>query len=171
MKSLSYLLYHASLPENHEYSVSLEEVMRSGIKHSTKSNNRYSNGGKVKFEITERLRPSNTPGWLNFKEAIGADLTKRFSESFCFPIFTDEILVFNGDISLSIYDQAFYEDCKDFDEEALNFNTGETIEYWITLYWNSMVTLEDYLIKKPYSKPEVLIFKPVPKEIIRICEE
>lgn len=171
MRYLSNLLYHAYLPENHEHHVSLEEVMSGGIKYSTKSNNRYSNGGRVKFEITELLRPSNTPDWLNFKEAIGVDITNRFSKSFCFPIFTGKILVFDGDISLSIYDQAFYEDFKDFDEEALNFDTGETIEYWIKLYWKSMMTLEDYLIKKPYSKPEVLIFESVPKKIIQVCEE
>lgn len=167
MRNLSNLLYHAYLPENHEHHVSLEEVMSGGIKYSTKSNNRYSNGGRVKFKITELLRPSNTPDWLNFKEAIGVDISNRFSKSFCFPRFTDKILVFDGDISLSIYDQAFYEDFKDFDEEALNFDTGETIEYWIKLYWKSMMTLEDYLIKKPYSKPEVLIFESVPKEIIQ----
>ncbi|MCM3055708.1 DNA polymerase III [Caldifermentibacillus hisashii] len=168
---MSNLLYHAYLPENHEHHVSLEEVMSGGIKYSTKSNNRYSNGGRVKFEITELLRPSNIPDWLNFKEAIGVDLSNRFSKSFCFPIFTDKILVFDGDISLSIYDQAFYEDFKDFDEEALNFDTGETIEYWVKLYWKSMMLLEDYLIKKPYSKPEVLIFESVPKEIIQVCEK
>lgn len=171
MRYLSNLLYHAYLPENHEHHVSLEEVMSGGIKYSTKSNNRYSNGGRVKFEITELLKPSNTPDWLNFKEAIGVDITNRFSKSFCFPIFTDKILVFCGNISLSIYDQAFYEDFKDFDEEALNFDTGETIEYWIKLYWKSMMTLEDYMEKKPYSKPEVLIFESVPKEIIQVCEE
>lgn len=164
-------MYHAYLPENHEYHVSVEEVMIGGIKYSTKSNNRYSNGGKVKLEITEQLRPFDTPDWLNFKEAIGVDLTNRFSRSFCFPIFTEKILVFNGDISLSIYDQAFYEDLKDFDEEALNFDTGKDIEHWIKLYWDSMMTLEEYLRKRPYPKPEVLIFVSVPKEFIQVCEE
>ncbi len=149
MRYLSNFLYHAYLTENHEHYVSSEEVMSGGIKYSTKSNNRYSNGGRVKFEITELLRPSNTPDWLHFKEAIGVDISNRFSKSFCFPIFTDKILVFDGDISLSIYDQAFYEDFKDFDEEALNFDTGETIEYWIKLYWKSMKTLDEYLIEKP----------------------
>lgn len=171
MRYLNNLLYHAYLPKNHEYHVSLEEVMNGGIKYFTKSNNRYSNGGGVKFEITELLRPFNTPDWINFKEAIGVDKTNRFYRSFCFPIFTDKILVFDGDISLSIYDQAFYEDFKDFDEEALNFDTGKTIEYWIKLYWKSMMTLEDYSIKNSYSKPEVLIFESVPKEIIQVCEE
>lgn len=171
MRYLNELLYHAFLPENHEHHVSLKEVMNDGIKYSTKSNNRYSNGGRVKFEITELLRPSNTPNWLNFKEAIGVGISNRFSKSFCFPVFTSKILVFDGDISLSIYDQAFYEDLKDFDEEALNFDTGETIEYWVKLYWESKMTLEDYLIKKPYSKAEVLVFETVPKEIIQVCED
>lgn len=40
------------------------------------------------------------------------------SDSFCFPIFTNKIIVFDSEISLSIYDQAFYEDIKEFDEEA-----------------------------------------------------
>ncbi len=91
--------------------------------------------------------------------------------SFCFPIFTDKTFVFDSEISLSIYDQAFYEDMKEFDEEALNFDTGETIEYWIEQYWKSMITLKDYLRKRTYPKPEVLIFEPVPKEIISFCEE
>ncbi|UTR16754.1 DNA polymerase III [Salipaludibacillus sp. LMS25] len=168
---MSNLLYHAYLPENHDHHVSLEEIMSDGIKSSTKSNNRYSNGGIVNFEITDLLRPSNTPDWLNFKEAIGVDITNRFSNSFCFPIFTDKILIFDGDISLSVYDQAFYDENKYTFEEALDFDTGETIEYWIKLYWKSMMTLEEYLIKRPYPKSEVLIFEPVPKDIIKICEE
>lgn len=168
---MSDLLYHAYFPESHEFHVSQQEVMNSGIKYSTKSNHRYSNGGRVKLEITENLRPSDIPKWVNFKEAIGADIINRFTESFCFPIFTDKILVFDSEISLSIYDQAFYEDMKEFDEEALNFDTGETIEYWIEQYWKSMIPLKDYLRERPYPEPEVLIFEPVPKEIISFCEE
>lgn len=91
--------------------------------------------------------------------------------SFCFPIFTDKIFVFDSEISLSIYDQAFYEDMKVFDEEALNFDTGEAIENWIEQYWKSMIPLKDYLRERPYPKPEVLIFEPVPKKIISFCEE
>ncbi|UXC32470.1 DNA polymerase III [Bacillus safensis] len=168
---MSDLLYHAYFPESHEFHVSQQEVMNSGIKYSTKSNHRYSNGGRVKLERTENLRPSDIPKWINFKEAIGADKINRFSESFCFPIFTDKIFVFDSEISLSIYDQAFYEDMKEFDEESLNFDTGETLDYWIELYWKSMIPLKDYLRKRLYPKPEILIFEPVPKEIISFCEE
>ncbi|KRV46074.1 hypothetical protein [Bacillus sp. TH007] len=168
---MSDLLYHAYFPESHKFHVSWQEVMNSGIKYSTKSNHRYSNGGRVKLEITENLRPSNIPKWINFKEAIGADIINLFTESFCFPIYTDKIFVFDSEISLSIYDQAFYEDMKEFDEEALNFDTGETIEYWIGQYWKSMIPLKDYLRKRPYPKSEILIFEPVPKEIISFCEE
>nr|WP_256872563.1 DNA polymerase III [Paenibacillus sp. 79R4] len=145
--------------------------MQEGIQFFTKSNNRYSNGGRVKFEKTESLKPFNTPDWVNFKEAIGVDISNRFSKSFCFPVFTNKILIFDGDISISIYDQAFYDDFKDFDEEALNFDTGESIEHWIRLYWDSMMTLQAYLLKRPYPKPEVLVFESIPKEIIRVCEE
>jgi hypothetical protein len=168
---LSSLLYHAFLPENHEHHVAREEIMRKGITHSTKSNNRYGNGGKVRLDITERLRPPLSPDWLHFEEGVGVDLTNRFSTSFCFPLFTDKILVFDGDISLSIYDQAFYEDFKNFDEEAIHFDTGKPIEYWIKHYWRSMMNVEDYLIDKPYSKPEILLFTPVPPNRIQLCDE
>ncbi|MHA2854172.1 hypothetical protein [Paenibacillus sp. HGF5] len=164
------LLYHAYLSEGHEHHASIEEIISGGINFMTKSNNRYSNGGRVKLEITERFRPFNTPDWVNFSEAVGVDLVNRFTKSFCFPVFTDRILVFDGDISLSIYDQAFYEDLKDTDEEALNFDTGESIEHWINLYWGSLMTLEEYNETKPYSKPEVLVFDSIPKEIIQVCE-
>lgn len=36
---------------------------------------------------------------------------------------------------------------KEFDEEALNFDTGETLDYWIEQYWKSMIPLKDYLKK------------------------
>lgn len=165
------MLYHAYLPEGHEYYVPKEEIMSGGISHTTKSNNRYSNGGRVKPDITERFRPLNTPNWVNFREAIGVDMVNRFTKSFCFPEFTSEILVFDGNISLSIYDQAFYEDLKDSHEEALNFDTGESLEYWVKLYWDSLITIDEYKAKKPYPKPEILVFESVPKEIIQVCEE
>ncbi|WP_410513273.1 DNA polymerase III [Paenibacillus sp. BR2-3] len=164
------LLYHAYLPEGHEHYVSKKEILSGGINYTTKSNNRYSNGGRVKLEVTEKLRPVNTPDWVNFRKVIGVDVVNRFTKSFCFPVFSNKILVFDGDISLFIYDQAFYEDLKDTDEEALNFDTGESIEHWVKLYWESLMTLEEYKAKKPYSRPEVLIFESVPNEIIQVCE-
>lgn len=123
------ILYHVFLPEGHEHYTSMEEIMSCGINYKTKSNNRYSNGGRVKIDVTERFRPLDIPNWVNFREAIGVDISNRFTKSFCFPEFTSKVLVFDGDISLSIYDQAFYEDLKDTDEEALNFDTGECLEY------------------------------------------
>ncbi|OZM58753.1 DNA polymerase III [Lottiidibacillus patelloidae] len=164
------MLYHSYLPESHEFHVPLEEILTFGIKSNTKSNNRYSNGGKVKIEITEKLKPKEAPDWIDFRKAVGADLTNRFSKSFCFPLFTNKVLVFNGEVSINIYDQAFYEDLKDTDEEVLNFDTGRSIEHWIKEYWESMVTLEQYFQEKPYSKPEILIFEDVPEQIIRECE-
>ncbi|WP_442601940.1 DNA polymerase III [Paenibacillus sp. KN14-4R] len=165
------LLYHSYLPEDHEHYVSKEEILTGGINYKTKSNNRYSNGGRVKLEETEKLRPVNILDWVDFRKAIGVDIVSRFTKSFCFPVFSNKILVFDGEISLSIYDQAFYEDLKDTDEEALNFDTGESIEHWVKLYWESLMTLEEYNAKKPYPKPEVLIFESVPNEIIQVCEE
>lgn len=164
-------LYHAILPENHVHHVKIEEVLKSGINHLTKSNFWYGNGGEVKLNLTNQLRPSVIPLWVDFKVAVGISLQPHKPSSFYFPVFTDKIMVFDGDISLSIYDQAFYEDFKDTDEEAINFDTGECLEHWVKLYWDSMMTLDEYKAKKPYPKPEVLVFESVPKEIIQIFEK
>ncbi|KQN97051.1 hypothetical protein [Paenibacillus sp. Leaf72] len=164
-------LYHAVLPEDHDHHVSIEEIMKEGISFSTQSNNWYGNGGEVKPLITDKVRPLKAPMWANFKKASGANLEPHVPKSFYFPIFTDKILVFDGNITMNIYDQAFYEENKFTFEEALDFDTGETLEYWIKRYWDSMMTLEEYFSKKTYTKPEVLVFESVPREIIQICEK
>ncbi|WP_369683863.1 DNA polymerase III [Salipaludibacillus sp. LMS25] len=165
------MLYHAFLPEKHQHYVPFKEIMEHGIKSTTHSNYVYGNGGSIDLETTEKLKPIKAPDWIDFTKTVRADIANQFSKSFCFPVFTDKILIFDGDISLSVYDQAFYDENKYTFEEALDFDTGETIEHWIKLYWDSMMTLEEYLIKRPYPKSEVLIFEPVPKDIIKICEE
>jgi hypothetical protein len=163
-------LYHALLPENNDHYVPLEEILNNGISYLTKSNLRYGNGGKVKQDITNKLKPVDLPMWVDFDKAIGVDLNNRFSTSVCFPVFTDKILLFDGEISSLIYDQAFYDDNKYTFEEALDFDTGEDIEHWIDKYWKSMVSLGQYIENKPFEKPEVLIFESVPKEIIQVCK-
>lgn len=45
-------------------------------------------------------------------------------------------------------------------------NNRESLEYWLKLYWGSLKTFDECKAKKPYPKPEVLVFEPVPKEII-----
>lgn len=167
---MAMFLYHAILPEDHDHHVSIEEIMDRGINYTTKSNNWYGNGGEIKSQIADMLKPLNAPIWVNFQKAIGVNLEPHKPKSFYFPIFTDKILVFDGNITMNIYDQSFYEDNKFTFEEALDFDTGESLEHWIKLYWNSMMTLEEYLLKKPYLKPEVLVFESIPKEIIGVCE-
>lgn len=164
------LLYHACLPENHEYHVPLTQMMNEGITSLAKSNYWYSNGGKIKKTITDKLRPIYTPEWLDFNNAIGVSIEKTVSKSLCFPVFTDKMRVFNSEVSMLIYDQAFYDDNQYTFEEALDFDTGEAIDDLIKKYWESMLTLEDYLKKLPYQKPEILLFQSVPSNLIQVCE-
>lgn len=161
-------LYHIILKEGHKFYVSPKEVVKKGINFNTISVNFYSKGGRLKPQLMEKLRSKNVPTWVDFQNCIGVDLDPRSSQSFCFPVFTDKLMVFNKDISLLIYDQAFYEDNKDFAEEAQNFDTGKSWEELIENYWSSMRTLNDYLTEKPYPNTEVLLFEPVPSDIIRI---
>lgn len=146
--------------------------MAKGISYHTKTNDWYDNGGQLELEITEKWRPAETPNWVNFEQAIGADLYHGFKKCFCFPIFTNKIVTFDWDISYSLHSQILSEDWKYFaPEESRMYDTGKSIEHWIKLYWKSMMTLEQYLQKKPYPEPQILIFECVPKEIIRLYEK
>lgn len=165
------LLYHVLLPKNHEFYVSIEEILDNEITSSIKSNYWYSCGGKVKPEITKKLRPFGVPNWVDFDKAIGVDLIQRTETSLCFPIFTEKVMVFDKDISSLIYDQSFFEDNQYTFEEAINFDTGKSIEELILSYWGSMIPLKEYMKEKPYNNPEILLFEPVPKEIIKVVEK
>lgn len=164
-------LYHILLPENHQCYVSVEEIKENGIDAATKSNNWYTCGGKVNLVITNNLKPFGVPNWVDFSKAIITDTIQIHTESFYFPVFTDKILVFNGEISSLIYDQAFYDDNKYMFEEASGFDTGKNIDQLIKEYWYSMNTLEKYILNKPYGKPEIIIFEPIPKEIIQVSSK
>lgn len=161
------LLYHVK--EHWFHYVPPQQILEDGITHLTKSNNFYSTGGGIEIELTEKLRPSYAPEWIDFKKAIGVRLKKTFSRTFCFPVFTDKIMVFNFDISMFIYDQAFFDDHNYMLVEALGYDTGEEIENHIKRYWDSMMTLDEYLKTTPF-EPEILLFEPVPSEIIKVCE-
>lgn len=162
------LLYHVLLPKNHECYISVEEVRKNGINYNTRSNNWYTCGGKVNLEKTNDLKPFGVPNWVDFSKAIMTDMIQNHIESFYFPVFTDKILVFNSEISKLIYDQAFYDDNKYTFEETHRFDTGKNIDWLIREYWLSMTTLEEYLLNNPYDEPELIIFEPVPKEIIQV---
>lgn len=76
--------------------------MDEGITPSMKSNYWYSNGGKVKMNIADKLRSTNTSEWLDFNSAIGVNIEKRVPKALCFPVFTDKILVFDSEVSMLI---------------------------------------------------------------------
>jgi len=128
------------------------------------------NVGKVNPEILRRFRPSNTPDWVDFDKCIGVDLVKPSKRAFAFPIFTSKLMVFDQEITDLIYDQSFFEDCGTTFEEALNFESGRTLEELFKLYWDSIIPLESYLETQKYKKPQVVLFEPVPSDIIKIIE-
>ncbi|MFE3576044.1 hypothetical protein [Lysinibacillus sp. NPDC059133] len=35
-------------------------------------------------------------------------------------------------------------------------------------YWESMITVEEYLKRKPYKNPEILVFETIPKKFLSI---
>jgi hypothetical protein len=76
--------------ENHKHHVPLAEIMDNGITAFTKSNYRYSNGGKVKLQITEKLKPIDIPKWVDFKTLSVLIWINFFSTVFCFPVFTED---------------------------------------------------------------------------------
>lgn len=168
---MSQLLFHRILPEDHPQYVSPIKILKEGITYKTGTNLTYMNVGRSKSEILYKHRPVNTPEWLDFSKAIGIDLIQKYPKAFEFPVFTNKILVFDGEIVNLIYDQQFYDNCSSSFEEAENFDTGLTLDVLFDKYWNSMMLLDDYINIMKYTNPQVLVFEPVPKETIKIVEK
>ena len=128
----------------------------------------YGNGGGSLFpELTERFRPANSPKWIDFKIAFGADLEQYEKPYLRFPVHSEKILVFNLDISSDLF--AYIED--KYDGGRGYFTEGlPSKEDLMKQYWESMNTLDDYLKYKPYKNPEILIFEPVPAMLIDYIE-
>jgi|GEM_PF-1486462 hypothetical protein len=167
---MSQLLFHRILPVDHAQYVSPIKIINEGITCKTATNLTYMNVGNIEPEIVYKHRPVNVPAWLDFSKAIGVDLTQKYSKSFVFPVFTNKIVIFDGDIVNLIYDQQFYDNCNSSFEEAENFYTGLTLNELFEKYWSSMMLLDDYISAKKYNNPQVLIFESIPKEIIKIVE-
>jgi hypothetical protein len=169
-------LYHVIFEEGHPFYISPDEVLKKGVLPETKSNYFYTNGGEGNLELIEKFRPLSTPVWVDFPKAIGAHLVPHFPKQFAFPVFTEKILVFDGQISSMIYDQDNFEQYKQAGmlhkakEEGV-FDTGISLDRLVQKYWASMMALDEYLDNEKYEYLEILIFEPVPKEIIRMVKK
>jgi len=126
-----------------------------------------SNGGRLFPELTDLTRPINAEQWIDFSIAFGADFAPISKHYIRFPIVTEKVLIFNRDISTDLF--AYVED------EYMKVETGEegyftkglsSKEDLVKQYWESMMTVEEYLKRKPYKKPEILVFETIPKEFL-----
>lgn len=146
--------------------ISPQNALDKGLNHKTLTR-WYANGGNLFPELTERFRPINSPKWIDFKIAFGADLEPYEKPHLRFPVHSEKILVFNLDISSDLF--AYIED--KYDGGRGYFTEGlPSKEDLIKEYWGSMNTLDGYLKHKPYKKPEILIFEPVPAMLINYIE-
>lgn len=149
-----------------ELNISTQRVLKEGLNHRT-ATRWYSRGANFFPELTERFRPVNLPKWLDFKVAFGADLEPYEKPYFRFPVFSDQILVFNFDISSDLF--AHVED--KYDGGRGYFTEGlPSKEDLMKGYWESMMTLSEYLKYKPFNNPEIYIFEQVPAKLIDFIE-
>lgn len=156
--------YLAFSQEGDQYN-SPSNALNEGLNKNTITG-RYTNGGNLFPEITEKLRPLNAESWINFKYAFGAELIPPSKPYLKFPLFTDKVLVFNQDLSSDLF--AYIED-QYMEQETGGgyFTVGlPTKEELVKLYWESMLSIDEYLTSKPYANAEILIFKSVSPELI-----
>ncbi|MEC2076333.1 hypothetical protein [Metabacillus fastidiosus] len=161
-------LYHMVIGEkDSDINIIQQNALSKGLSRRTGSR-WYGNGGGGLFpELTERFRPANSPKWIDFNIAFGADLEPFEKPCLRFPIFSDKILVFNRDISTDLF--GYMED--QYDGGKGYYTVGlPPIEDLIVQYWESMTTLDEYFKHNPYNDPEVLIFETVPGKLIEYIE-
>ncbi|MER2170390.1 MAG: hypothetical protein ABS938_07105 [Psychrobacillus psychrodurans] len=154
--------------DSHEY-INIEQVLKQGLNISTKTGS-YTNGGRLFSKVTEKYRPLSVPTWIDFGQAIGAEFTVPSKPYFKFPIFTNKIRIFNREISSDLF--AYIEDDYMKDETGGGYFTQglPSKENLVKQYWESMISVEDYLANRPYENAEILIFKTVPPEILEFIE-
>ena len=115
-------------------------VMKEGLnrKSSTKG---YSNNGNFFPKLTARFRPANLPKWIDLNVAFGVDLEIFGKPYYQFPMFNEQVLVFNRDIASYLF--AYIEDIYDG-------GTGRIVEglpskeELMKSYWASMSTLDNF---------------------------
>lgn len=78
-------LYHAVIEQNSDIYISPQNALDEGLNNRT-ATWRYTNGGDLFPEITELLRPTTSPKWLDFKMAFGAELVPPAKPYFKFPV-------------------------------------------------------------------------------------
>lgn len=146
--------------------ISPQRVLKEGINVETKTS-WYSNSGKFFQELTESLRPASVPNWVDFNQAIGANLEPYEEPYYRFPIFSRKIMVFNFDYSSEVF--AHLEDM--YDGGLGRYTVGiPSKKELIQKYWEGMTPIDDYLKHKPYKNPEIYMFEPVPSNLIEYIE-
>ncbi|MDF9413195.1 hypothetical protein E1B06_16045 [Brevibacillus laterosporus] len=158
-------LYHTVIEQDSDIHINPQNALNEGLNIRTVTR-LYTNGGDLYPEITDRFKSINSPKWIDFKIAFGAELVLPTKPYLRFPTFSDKILVFNQDISSDLF--AYIED--EYMEEETGggyFTEGlPSKEDLVSQYWESMLTIEEYLNYKPYKEPEILIFETVPAKLI-----
>lgn len=159
-------LYHRVIEDIDDLGIPPQRVLKDGLNHRT-ATRWYSRGANFFPELTERFKPENSPKWIDFKVAFGADLEPHEKPYYRFPMFSEKILVFNFDISSDLF--AHLEDL--YDGARGNFVEGlPSKEELMKEYWKSMIPLSEYLKLKPFNNPEVYIFEQVPAKLIDFVE-
>lgn len=163
-------LYFYIRPENHPYYISEDEYLKDGIN--------YEKVYKIKPGSTldpDRFlyenKPSNIPDWVVFSKAIRCylDLPKK-GKYLRIEKFTDKLMVFDSAIASLVTDQYYYDVVLVDEEERDSFYTGLTMDEVCAQYWASMMSLSNYLLKKPYPNPEILIFEDIPRNCLSLGE-
>ncbi|MET3508324.1 hypothetical protein [Halalkalibacter oceani] len=109
-------LYHKVMEQDSGVYISPKRALDEGLNSRTVTR-WYTNGGSLFPEITDRYKPINTPVWIDFKIAIGAELAPPPKPYFRFSNFSDKIAVFNRELSSDLF--AYIED--EYMEEETNY--------------------------------------------------
>lgn len=151
----------------------LQMALKSGLSPNYTSTFLGSGGGGAFFpEIMEEIQhTSEYEKWINFDKGIVVFLDPNgFKKYLKFPVFSNQIMVFDRSITSILF--SYIEDEYVFNETG---RVGTMIEpgthdkrTLIEMYWESRVSLNDFLLTHPYEKPEILVFDHVPPEMLTL---
>ncbi len=159
-------LYHIVFEQDDDRYVNPHITLNKGLSKST-AVRFYTNGGRLFPEITDLTRPLNAEQWIDFSVAFGADFNPISEQYIKFPIVSEKILVFNREITNDLFAYIEEEYMKGEIGEEGYFTKGlPSKEELMKQYWESMITVKEYVKQKPYKNPEILVFETIPIELL-----
>ncbi|GAK13368.1 hypothetical protein [Geomicrobium sp. JCM 19039] len=158
-------VYHVYGP--HENNDGIHRALREGMTSQTISKWNSRGGGALFPHLIKKVQRGSTDDWMDFGQSFAIHLSaETFKNDVRFPYSSDRIIAFNIERTVDLF--AYIEEEGMGSEYTPGMFTDHlpSKQRLMEQYWNSRMTLADYLLHKPYKEAEYICFDYIPPYLI-----